>query len=244
VIKMSENTPAFDAGQAPRLSVVVPVFNEVETVEELLRRVEEAQPLDKEIIVVDDGSDDGSREKLAEYEGRPGFQILYQDKNRGKGAALRRGFEVARGNIVIVQDADLEYDPAEYLRLIKPIEDGVADAVYGSRFLGGTHRVLFFWHYVGNRLLTLLSNICTNLNLSDMETCYKAMRREVLVELKLSSNRFGFEPEVTAKLARKGARIFEMPISYYGRNYSAGKKITWRDGLAALYWVVRYRICD
>ncbi len=241
---MSETTSASGSSPALRLSVVVPVFNEVDTLEELLLRVEQAQPLDKEIIVVDDFSGDGSREKLAEYEGRPGFQVIYQDKNRGKGAALRRGFEVARGNIVIVQDADLEYDPTEYLRLIKPIEDGVADAVYGSRFLGGTHRVLFFWHYMGNRLLTLLSNICTNLNLSDMETCYKAMRREVLTGLKLSSNRFGFEPEITAKLARKGARIFEMPISYYGRNYSAGKKITWRDGLAALYWVVRYRICD
>lgn len=228
----------------PRLSVIVPVYNEKLTLSELLSRVERAEPADKEIVVVDDGSTDGSRELLAAYESRPGYQVLYQEKNAGKGAALRRGFAAARGRIVIVQDADLEYDPAEYGKLIAPIESGAADAVFGSRFLGGPHRALFFWHYLGNRLVTLLSNALTNVNLTDMETCYKAVRRDLLAKIHLRSNRFGFEPEVTAKLARAGARIYEVPISYHGRTYQEGKKITWRDGLAALYWIVRYRIAD
>jgi glycosyltransferase involved in cell wall biosynthesis len=228
----------------PRLSVVVPVYNEKSTLSELLSRVERAEPADKEIVVVDDGSTDGSRDLLAAYEERPGYQVIYQESNRGKGAAVRRGFAAARGRVVVVQDADLEYDPAEYLKLIEPIESGLADAVFGSRFLGGPHRVLYFWHYQGNRLVTLLSNALTNLNLSDMETCYKAIRRETLEKLKLKSDRFGFEPEITAKLARAGARIYEVPISYHGRTYAEGKKITWRDGLAAVYWILRYRVAD
>ncbi len=232
------------AERAPRLSVIVPVYNERQTLSELLSRVERAEPADKEIVVVDDGSTDGSRDLLSAYESRPGYQVLYQEKNAGKGAALRRGFAAARGRIVIIQDADLEYDPAEYGKLIAPIESGAADAVFGSRFLGGSHRVLFFWHYVGNRLITLLSNVLTNLNLTDMETCYKAVRRDLLVKFELRCDRFGFEPEVTAKLAHAGARIYEVPISYHGRTYQEGKKITWRDGLAALYWIVRYRIAD
>jgi glycosyltransferase involved in cell wall biosynthesis len=231
-------------GPAPRLSVVVPVFNEEGTLSELLSRVQRAEPEDKEIVVVDDASTDGSRELLGAYESRPGYQVIYQEKNMGKGAAVRRGFAAARGRIVLVQDADLEYDPAEYLKLIKPIEDDVADAVFGSRFLGGPHRVLYFWHYQGNRAVTLLSNMLTNLNLSDMETCYKAVRRETLQKIELNSDRFGFEPEITAKLARVGARIYEVPISYHGRTYEEGKKITWRDGLAAIYWILRYRLGD
>jgi len=227
---------------APRLSVVVPVFNEQATLAELLSRVERAEPADKEIVVVDDCSTDGCRELLAAYEARPGYRVLYQERNAGKGAAVRRGFAAATGRAVVVQDADLEYDPAEYLRLLAPIEAGLADAVFGSRFLGGPHRVLMFWHYLGNRLLTAVSNALTNLNLTDMETGYKAVRREVLAKLRLRSDRFGFEPEITAKLARAGARIYEVPISYHGRTYAEGKKITWRDGLAALYWIVRYRL--
>ncbi|MHC4914811.1 MAG: glycosyltransferase family 2 protein [Planctomycetota bacterium] len=233
-----------DGEGAPRLSVVVPVYNEKKTLSELLSRVERAEPADKEIVVVDDGSTDGSCELLSAYESRPGYRVLYQERNAGKGAALRRGFAEARGRVVIVQDADLEYDPAEYLKLIGPIESGVADAVFGSRFLGGPHRVLFFWHYLCNRALTLLSNLLTNLNLSDMETCYKAVRLETLRKINLRSDRFGFEPEITAKLARVGARIYEVPISYYGRTYEEGKKITWRDGLAAFYWILRYRLAD
>jgi glycosyltransferase involved in cell wall biosynthesis len=229
---------------APRLSVVVPVYNEKRTLSELLSRVERAEPEDKEIVVVDDGSTDGSRELLSAYESRAGYQVLYQQRNQGKGAAVRRGFAAARGRVVLVQDADLEYDPAEYLKLIEPIESGLADAVFGSRFLGGPHRVLFFWHYLGNRALTLLSNTMTNINLTDMETCYKAVRRETLQKIKLSADRFGFEPELTAKLARVGARIYEVPISYHGRTYSEGKKITWCDGLAAFYWILRYRMMD
>lgn len=234
---MSEN-------DAPRLSVVVPVYNEKDTVVELLARVEKAEPADKEIVIVDDGSTDGTRELLAAYESRQGCRVFYQEKNGGKGAALRRGFAEARGRVVLVQDADLEYDPIDYPRLLEPIEAGRADAVFGSRFLGGPHRVLFFWHSVGNRLLTLLSNMLTDLNLTDMETCYKAIRRDVLSKLTLRSNRFGFEPEITAKLARARARIYEVPISYYGRTYQEGKKITWRDGLAAFYWIIRFWLGD
>jgi glycosyltransferase involved in cell wall biosynthesis len=224
-----------------KLSVIIPVYNEKNTVLELLRRVE-AVPLslDKEIIVVDDFSTDGTREVLAGL-GRPDIKVLFHAKNMGKGSALRTGFSEATGDIVLVQDADLEYDPAEYPGLLAPILDGRADVVYGSRFLGGPHRVLFFWHSVGNRFLTSLSNVVTNLNLTDMETCYKVFRGDVLRKLSLKSRRFGFEPEVTIKVAKLKCRIYEVPISYAGRNYSEGKKIGWKDGVAALWHIMRYR---
>jgi glycosyltransferase involved in cell wall biosynthesis len=224
-----------------KLSVIIPVYNEKNTVLELLRRVE-AVPLslDKEIIVVDDFSTDGTREVLGGL-GRPDIKVLFHAKNMGKGSALRTGFSEATGDIVLVQDADLEYDPAEYPGLLAPILDGRADVVYGSRFLGGPHRVLFFWHSVGNRFLTSLSNVVTNLNLTDMETCYKVFRGDVLRKLSLKSRRFGFEPEVTIKVAKLKCRIYEVPISYAGRNYSEGKKIGWKDGVAALWHIMRYR---
>jgi glycosyltransferase involved in cell wall biosynthesis len=224
-----------------KLSVIIPVYNEKNTVLELLRRVE-AVPLslDKEIIVVDDFSTDGTREVLGGI-GRPDIKVLFHAKNMGKGSALTTGFSQATGDIVLVQDADLEYDPAEYPGLLAPILDGRADVVYGSRFLGGPHRVLFFWHSVGNRFLTSLSNVVTNLNLTDMETCYKVFRGDVLRKLSLKSRRFGFEPEVTIKVAKLKCRIYEVPISYAGRNYSEGKKIGWKDGVAALWHIMRYR---
>jgi glycosyltransferase involved in cell wall biosynthesis len=224
-----------------KLSVIIPVYNEKSTVLELLHRVE-AVPLslDKEIIVVDDFSTDGTREVLGGL-GRPDIRVLFHAKNMGKGSALRTGFSEATGDIVLIQDADLEYDPAEYPGLLAPILDGRADVVYGSRFQGGPHRVLFFWHSVGNRFLTALSNIVTNLNLTDMETCYKVFRGDVLRKLSLKSRRFGFEPEVTIKVAKLKCRIYEVPISYAGRNYSEGKKIGWKDGLAALWHIMRYR---
>ena len=225
-----------------KLSVVIPVYNERETIGELLNRVQSV-PQDKEIIVVDDASTDGSREWLEQFSGE-NVKVLFHGENKGKGAALRTGFEHVSGDIVIVQDADLEYDPREYGQLIAPILDGRADVVYGSRFTGGPQRVLFFWHYVGNKFLTLLSNMLTNLNLSDMETCYKIFRAELLQKFKISSNRFGFEPEITAKFARLNCRIYEVPISYSGRNYQEGKKITWRDGLAAFFHIVRFRFFD
>jgi glycosyltransferase involved in cell wall biosynthesis len=224
-----------------KLSIIIPVYNEKNTVLELLRRVE-AVPLsqEKEIIVVDDFSTDGTREVLGGL-GRPDIRVLFHAKNMGKGSALRTGFSEATGDIVLIQDADLEYDPAEYPGLLAPILDGRADVVYGSRFLGGPHRVIFFWHSVGNRLLTALSNMVTNLNLTDMETCYKVFRGDVLRKLSLKSRRFGFEPEVTIKVAKLKCRIYEVPISYAGRNYSEGKKIGWKDGLAALWHIMRYR---
>lgn len=224
-----------------RLSVIIPAYNEKDTVLELLRRVE-AVPLglEKEIIVVDDFSTDGTREILAGLD-RPDIRVLFHAKNMGKGSALRTGFSEATGDIILVQDADLEYDPADYPGLLAPILDGRADVVYGSRFLGGPHRVLFFWHSVGNRFLTALSNVVTNLNLTDMETCYKVFRGDVLRKLSLKSRRFGFEPEITVKVAKLKCRIYEVPISYAGRNYSEGKKIGWKDGLAALFHIMRYR---
>jgi glycosyltransferase involved in cell wall biosynthesis len=224
-----------------KLSVIIPAYNEKDTVLELLRRVE-AVPLslEKEIIVVDDFSTDGTREVLGGL-GRPDIRVLFHAKNMGKGSALRTGFSEATGDIVLIQDADLEYDPAEYPGLLAPILDGRADVVYGSRFLGGPHRVLFFWHAVGNRFLTALSNMVTNLNLTDMETCYKVFRGDVLRKLSLKSRRFGFEPEVTIKVAKLKCRIYEVPISYAGRNYSEGKKIGWKDGLAALFHIVRFK---
>ena len=227
-----------------KISVVMPVYNEVDTIEEILSRVNSVA-MDKEIIVVDDFSTDGTRERLEEIvQGRDHLKVLYHDRNKGKGAALRTGFASLTGDVVIIQDADLEYDPVEYPRLLEPILDGRADVVYGSRFLGGPHRVLFFWHYVGNKFLTLLSNALTNLNLTDIETCYKVFRSKILKDIDFKSNRFGFEPEFTAKVAKRKLRIYEVPISYSGRTYAEGKKITWKDGLMALVQIIWYRLFD
>jgi glycosyltransferase involved in cell wall biosynthesis len=224
------------------LSVIVPVYNEVGTVEEVVRRVR-AIPVTLEVIAVNDASSDGSGPKLDELAaGGLLDRVIHQPFNQGKGAALRAGFAAATGDVVVVQDADLEYDPADLPALLEPIRKGRADAVYGSRFQGGPHRVLFFWHSVGNNFLTLLSNMFTNLNITDMETCYKLVRRELLQRLPLTSNRFGFEVEITARLSQVGARIWELPISYSGRTYAEGKKITWRDGLAAVFHILRYNL--
>ncbi|UCF02458.1 MAG: glycosyltransferase family 2 protein [Deltaproteobacteria bacterium] len=227
-----------------KISVVIPVYNEVTSIKEIVNRVQ-AVDLEKEIIIVDDGSTDGTREQLKEISlAQKNVRVFYHDQNQGKGAALRTGFEVTTGDIVIIQDADLEYDPREYPVLLEPILDGRADIVYGSRFLGGPHRVLFFWHYLGNKFLTLLSNALTNLNLTDMETCYKVFRREVLSDMQFKSNRFGFEPEFTAKIAKKDFRIYETPISYSGRTYAEGKKIGWKDGVKAIFAIVWFRFFD
>ena len=223
-----------------KLSVIIPVYNEKKTLSELICRVE-AVKLEKEIIIVDDASTDGTRDLLKKYEGQERFKVIYQSKNAGKGSALRAGFDKAEGEIIIVQDGDLEYDPKEYPLLLEPILDGRADVVYGSRFLGGTHRVFFFWHYVGNKILTTLSNMCTNLCLTDMETGYKVFRRTVLDSFILKCNRFGFEPEFTSKVARHAFRVYEVPISYSGRGYEEGKKIDWKDGVAALWFIFRFR---
>lgn len=226
-----------------KLSIIVPVYNEKLWVEKLLQRVLDADccGCEREIIVVDDGSTDGTSEILTSLASRhAGIRLLRQERNQGKGAALRRGFGVAGGDIILVQDADLEYDPRDYPILLAPILEDRADVVFGSRFLGGTHRVLFFWHAVGNRLLTMLSNMLTDLNLTDMETCYKVFRASVIKGIVIEQDRFGIEPEITAKVARLGARIFEVPISYAGRTYSEGKKINWKDGVKALYCIVRY----
>jgi glycosyltransferase involved in cell wall biosynthesis len=243
-----------------RVSVIMPVYNERDTIQEILLRVQ-AVELDKEILIVDDCSTDGTRELLRELAQQaaqsangavlPGratalrtdnLRIFFQGKNRGKGAALRRGFSEAAGGIVIIQDADLEYDPSEYHDLILPIERGVADVVYGSRFLGGPHRVLFFWHSIANSLLTTFSNVLTNLNLSDVWTCYKAFRREVIQAMNLQEDRFGFEPEITAKIAKARWRVYEIPISYSGRTYAEGKKITWRDAIRGVWCSLRYAL--
>jgi len=246
----------------PKLSVVIPVYNEKDTIFEILRRVQDTE-MRKEIILVDDCSKDGTRqilEKLAELQGKGDprataddggdpielteIRFFFQGENQGKGAALRRGFAVTTGDIVLVQDADLEYDPRDYPRLLEPILDGRADVVFGSRFLGGPQRVHYFWHYVANRFLTLLSDMATNLKLSDMETCYKVFRREVLKNIQIKSNRFGFEPEITAKVAKGKWRVYEVPISYAGRTYEEGKKITWKDGVQALWCIIRFKFGD
>ena len=234
------------------LSVLIPVYNEARTLEEVVRRVR-AVPLAKEIILVDDGSGDGSRQILKRFEeesARAGdplnkLKTLLHPVNQGKGAALKTALRHATGDVIIVQDADLEYDPKDYPVLLEPIEAGRADVVYGTRFAGGgAHRVLFFWHSMGNHALTMISNMLTNLNLSDMEVGYKVFRAEALKGVELKSQRFGFEPEITMKLAKKGCRFYEVPISYHGRTYEEGKKITWKDGFAALYYMIRYRIAD
>jgi glycosyltransferase involved in cell wall biosynthesis len=226
----------------PLLSVVMPVYNERHTIEEIVERVLRV-PLRIELIVVDDGSSDGTRERLVALQPRHGFTLLLQPRNLGKGAALRRGFEAVTGDLVVIQDADLEYSPEEYPQLIELICQGRADVVYGSRFLG-RHRVFLFTHYAGNRLLTLVTNVLYNTMLSDMETCYKVMRSEVLRSMTLRSNGFGIEPELTAKIFKRGYRVYEVPITYDGRGYDEGKKITWRDGLVALWVLVKYRFTE
>lgn len=222
------------------LSIIIPAFNEAAFLPEVIRRVEET-PYDKEIVVVDDCSTDGTREFLERLV-KDRVKVILHEKNMGKGAALRSGISHATGDIIIIQDADFEYDPKDYPALLGPIIEGKADVVYGSRFLGGPHRVLFFWHYVGNTIITLISNIFTDLNLTDMETGYKVFRREVFDGIVIESNRFGFEPEITAKVAKKGFRIYEVPISYSGRSYQEGKKITWKDGVKALFTILKYNL--
>ena len=257
------------------LSVVIPVYNERATIEEILRRVQ-ASPIPKEVVLIDDGSTDGTREilerlaadaatagstsdegsrdgaqgEISSQAGEPGgwgfdvsnIRVLFHEHNQGKGAALRTGFGIARGDVILIQDADLEYDPREYDRLLQPIRDGLADVVFGSRFHGGTHRVLYYWHSVGNWLLTTMSNMLTNLNLGDVWTCYKVFKAEALPSLRLTEDRFGFEPQITADVARANLRIYEVPISYHGRTYEEGKKITWRDGVRALWQTLRHNL--
>src|SRR3984893_6216889 len=226
-----------------KVSVVIPCFNEQATIEQIVRAVRAAPLDDIEIIVVDDGSTDGTAAVLKEKVSSVANRIIYAPRNRGKGAALRAGFAAATGDVIVVQDADLEYNPGDYPVLLEPIFSGNADAVYGSRFMSGrAHRVVYFWHMVGNRFLTLLSNMFTNLNLTDMETCYKAFRRRILAGIVIEEDRFGFEPEITAKVAKSGCRVFEVGISYNGRTYEEGKKIGWRDGFRAIYAIIKYNL--
>jgi glycosyltransferase involved in cell wall biosynthesis len=229
----------------PLLSVVIPCYNEINTIEEIVLAVFHSPYPNKEIIIIDDCSTDGTREKLKNLIQSNNIvaKVLYHDKNMGKGAALRTGFAAAIGDIVIVQDADLEYDPMQYPQIVAPIVQGKADVVFGSRFMGGQpHRVVYYWHRVGNGILTMLSNMFTNLNLSDMETCYKSFRREIIQSIKIEENRFGFEPEITAKLSKLRCRIYEVGISYYGRTYDEGKKIGWKDGIRAIVCIVKYNL--
>ena len=226
-----------------KLSIVIPIYNERETLETLIAKVNSVD-YDKEILLIDDFSSDGTREVLKKYENKENFQVLYHDHNQGKGAALRTGFSNVNGDIIIIQDADLEYNPADYGTLIEPILDGRADVVYGSRFLGGPHRVLFFWHSIGNMVLTTFSNMLTNINLTDMETGYKVFTKKVNDTLTFKCDRFGFEPEFTAKVAKNNFRIYEVPISYNGRDYSEGKKITWKDGVAAIWYIIKFKLTN
>jgi glycosyltransferase involved in cell wall biosynthesis len=227
-----------------KLSIVMPVYNEAATIHEIVTRVR-AIERNKEMVIVDDGSSDGTAERLKEIDNQyDDVSVFYHEENRGKGAALQTGFAKSSGDIIIIQDADLEYDPRDYEALLVPILDGRADVVYGSRFLGGPHRVLYFWHYIGNKLVTLLSDAFSNLNLTDMETCYKVFKREILNEIKLKSNHFGFEPEFTMKIAKKGLRVYEVPISYSGRTYEEGKKIVWKDGFKAIFAIIWFRFFD
>ena len=226
-----------------KLSIVIPIYNEQETLETLISKVN-AVDYDKEILLIDDFSTDGTREILKKYENKKGFQVLYHNHNQGKGAALRTGFSNVSGDIIIIQDADLEYNPIDYGTLIEPILDGRADVVYGSRFLGGPHRVLFFWHSIGNMVLTTFSNMLTNVNLTDMETGYKVFTKKVNDTLTFKCDRFGFEPEFTAKVAKNNFRIYEVPISYNGRDYSEGKKITWKDGVAAIWYIIKFKFTN
>ncbi len=226
-----------------KVSIVIPCYNERETIEQIVRAVAQAPVADKEIILVDDCSTDGTREVIQARVEPLASRVIYHERNRGKGAALRSGFAAVTGDVVIIQDADLEYDPQEYATLLQPILDGKADVVYGSRFMGGrAHRVVYFWHMVGNKILTLCSNMFTDLNLTDMETGFKVMRTEIMRQIRIEENRFGVEPEITAKLAKLKPRFYEVGISYYGRTYAEGKKIGWKDGMRAIYAIVKYNV--